>query len=242
MVSGCGGESSPPAADSIVFDSSNATDIANMASLFAQVSPGLVSATGVESELPSSKAAIDIITELAFDRDRYDTNVAIGVIPGAVCTNGGSTSFEGSADTNSRTGTVSFNNCNEGGLIINGYFVISSTWDLGTGDYLNTGDGSITMGSGGQSFTLVLNFSSEGNSTTLDFSNDVYFSMSFPGYGAFSVETTAPIVGNFFGGIYSGVILVSGGQNTHIQITFDNGTTLVELDNGNGVFVEHPIY
>lgn len=239
LLTGCGSETSAP--EAIVFNQSNASGIAVSAAIYAEASPSFVSA--VETSLPPSQAAIDLVTKLAFDKDRHDLNIAVGVVPGEPCTDGGSTSFSGEAGSNSRTGTVSFNNCNEGGFVIDGSFSVSSTWVSLPGSYTNTGVGSITMSFGGQSFTLSLDYDGSGDSSTGDFANDISFSISIPSYGSFSVATTSTLVGNIYsGGILSGVLVVTGGQGTRIRVTFNaNGTADVDLDNGNGVFVFHSI-
>ena len=79
------------------------------------------------------------------------------------------------------------------------------------------------------------------DSSTGDFSNTVSFSMSFPGYGSFSVTTITPITGNINTGITDGQLIVSGGQSTRLRITYySNSPTTIELDSGNGQFVLHP--
>jgi len=236
FITACGGGSSAPAG--IVLDSQNATDIATSASLFAQASPNIV--TSVEAGLPSTQEAIKVLTTLAFDHDRHSTDVVTGVIPGAACSVSGSTSFSGSSSATTRSGTVTFNNCNEGLFVMNGSFTLNSSWTIGGGAFSNSGSGSVTMSVNSASFTLSLDYTSTGDSTTGAFVNDISFTMAITNYGSFSVDTTTAISGNLSTGFTSGVLIVSGGSNTRLRITYNNNLTVtIELDSGNGQFVYH---
>jgi hypothetical protein len=138
---------------------------------------------------------------------------------------------------------VTLNNCNEYGVILNGTFTFSSTYNPETSDYSDSIQGNISGSLEGITFSLTnLVLTETGNYETGDYSIDQYtYTADSSAGGGFFVELLAAIVGNDFD--YScpksGIILVTGANNTQAKATInDNDTVTVEFNDGSGTFVE----
>jgi len=240
IIVGCGGSSGPEAPQApIVLTSENAIPIANAAVVYAEIGS---SVTGAEANIPQAKKALDTIVNIAFDKNRQIPSVVQGITTSIGCGpdgTSGSTEFNGTGDTmdvliGSNEGTITFNNCVEFGITINGSFSIASSWNGTTGEYSNSGSGNMSLSAEGISFSMGLDYTGNGNDITGAFSNDFAFSIFSPQFPGFTAETTQSLTG-FYGTIEAGTILVTGGNNTYLEIIFTgSGWADVYLDSGDG--------
>jgi len=234
--SGGGGTATPTLpSDAATINASNATGIATSA---VATYDTVYAAIGIETTtLPSMKNVINKIKETAFNRNKQPINIVTGITDNLPCTNSGSISDTYNLTSTSDSGTLSFNSCNEGGIIFNGSFSYSYTWSNTTGDYNGTANGSLTMTVASNNFTVVIDISETGNDFSGAFSLTLSYSFSgVPGAG-FLVTTETPLTGT---GLFvtSGQLLVQGANNTRLRIIITSSSTAdVYLDDGNGSFV-----
>lgn len=237
LATGCGGSdggtSSPSLpANAVVITTANAVDIANMAIIFSETGSSLI---GVEASSLPIQSTIDRVVERAFDRNREASSIVAGVTTSDLC-GSGSTDFNGTITATSSSGTLTFNNCTDFGITINGVFTFTSTWDISTGAYNDSGSGTITTSVSGLSFSMTLSYSAQGNSFSGDFSSNISYSISSPFLEGFLVTTVQDLIGNL-GVVTGGQLIVEGRNGTRLRITFNsNNTVTIDLDNGNGTF------
>lgn len=235
---GGGGGSVTPSlpADAATIDATNADAFAASAVATIDTAYALV---GVDATtLPSTQSAINKIKEIAFNKDKKNINVVTGVVDTIPCTSGSITDTYDLTATSS-TGSFSFNSCSEAGLTFNGSFTYNYTWNNVSGDYNGTVNGSLTLSSGGNGFTMALDLTDTGNDITGAFSVTMSFSLSGVPNAGFLVTTENPLTGNF-GIVSGGQLLVHGANNTRLRITITSSTTAdVYLDDGSGLFILH---
>jgi len=238
LIAGCGGSSGPEAPQNpIVLTSQNALPIADASVAYADVSTTLV---GAEANIPNAKKALDTVVNIAFDKNRLIPSVVQGITTSLPCGtdgNSGSTDFTGDTTLTTSTGTITFNNCIEFGITMNGSFTISSEWNDATTYYSDSGVGSLSMSIDGLSFTMGIDYSETGYTNTGEFTSEIAFSISSPQFPGFMVATTQPLTG-FYQDIDAGELTVSGGSNTSLKIIF-TGTNIADVyldDNGDGFY------
>ncbi|MDH5485334.1 MAG: hypothetical protein OEY43_08890 [Gammaproteobacteria bacterium] len=223
-------------ANAVVITEVNAEAIATSAVGTLQSTSAFFTAAETTT-LPPVQNAINLISGIAFNKNKQASNIVSGISDSGICTDGGSWSDTWTETATSASGTATLNNCNEGGFILDGSFSYSDTWNNNTGAYTSTGNGTLTMTFGGESFTFKLNTTDNGNDWDGSFSLTLNFSISGASIG-YLVETTSPLTG-YYGTPTAGQIMVSGGSSTRLLITLLNSSQAkVELDNGNGSFVE----
>lgn len=185
-----------------------------------------------EETLPSTGDVIGLVIDRAFDRNRQTASRTETV----ECDSGTFTLDYDETET-SASGSVSYNNCDFGGATINGSFTFNSTFDDTTGAYSDSGNGSLTISSGGESATIGLDYEETGNDFSGEFSVDYTMSISGTPDANFLLTTTTPITGVNFD-VTGGEILVEGAADTRLKITV-TGVNVADVffDDGNGTFV-----
>jgi hypothetical protein len=240
LITGCGGggggTSYPiPAlpANAVVFDTTNAIDIANS----AVSDSGYVGTSARQANiLPSVKGVIDLLAD-QMNSTEQSTSVSTGVSQTTIipCTDDGDITITVDGNESSAIGTLRFNNCTEGTVIVNGGISFDGTGDS-AGNFSVNGGGSINITDtiDPTSITMVMNFRESGNTSTGSFSSSFSFSIDgLPG-GGFLVETIQPLAGAGFD-VTSGEIMVYGGNGTRIRILITAPNTAeVFVDEGSG--------
>jgi len=229
LITGCGGggggTSYPiPAlpANAVVFDTTNAIDIANS----AVSDSGYVGTSARQANiLPSVNGVIDLLAD-QMNSTEQSTSVSTGVSQTTIipCTDDGDITI-----------TVDGNESSAGTVIVNGSISFDGTGDS-AGNFSVSGGGSINITDtiDPTSITMVMNFRESGNTSAGSFSSSFSFSIDgLPG-GGFLVETIQPLAGADFD-VTSGEIMVYGGNGTRIRIliTVPN-TAEVFVDEGSG--------
>ncbi len=181
---------------------------------------------------------LELITEKAFNKSHRLSSVASKTETES-CDSGSVTiDYEETGTTES--GTITFSDCELGGITLDGFFNYSSNFD-NSGAYSDTGSGRITVSDGSLDGTFVVNFSETGNEFTGSYSTTLSFSTSgFPDYN-FLLTTLVPITG-FDPDVSGGQLKVAGADNSSLLLTVISLNTIqVELDengDGNYVFLE----
>ena len=153
------------------------------------------------------------------------------------CSDGGTIDFSFDETSTSESGTTTFNDCNIGGLVLEGEFTYSSTFNDTTGEYSDSAEGELSIIADGQTITIELDFSETGNDISGEFSTSVDLSIDGGDDLTFSIVTTQPIMG-VGEDVTSGEVILSGGDNTRIKVTVTGTNTAdVFLDDGSGSFV-----
>lgn len=251
FMSGCGGgggdddkTGSTPTlpSDAVTITDANATQVAN-AVLASIDSLSIVTSLKSETAAPSFQDAVNLVANKVFKRDRRPYPVVTGVTESIDCDNigVGSITFTYTETETSASGTTEFNNCEFFGLTVDGSFTFSSSWNNTTGDYSDSGSGTLTYTYGSESFTIVMELDETGNEQTGAFSQSVSYSVTGSSVGGFLVTTTEPLIGNYFSGeLTSGQLIVEGAGGTRLRITITGPyEATVELDDGSGTFVPH---
>ncbi len=225
-------------ADAVTITSANTTSIAASA---VSTFDSTTTIIGVQASLPSPYAAIETITNIAFNKNKIPSSVASGIVEVFNCTYGGTESDNYTETSGGGSGVITFNQCNYGdGMVLNGSFSYRYIWNSNTGAYTETGNGRITISSSGEAFTLALNYSDTGNDFSGDSSISISFSITGSSLGGFMVNSTQPLISLNFNYASSGQLIVSGANNTRLRITITSiSTASVEFDNGDGNFVFH---
>ncbi len=160
------------------------------------------------------------------------------------CTGGGSITGDVTETETSESGTVTFNDCNELGITINGTITYSATLDA-SGNWTLNLSGNLSGAESVQIITLSqLIFNANGNDNTGEVSINRYqFSLEDNLGGGFATMLEAPILENELQSCpdspRSGIILVLGSDNTRARGTINaGGTVTIEFDDGSGTFVE----
>lgn len=196
-------------------------------------------------DVDQDPSAMDII-DLAMDKAKnMDATSALstptGVVFSDTCTGGGTFSGDVTETLTSLSGTVTFTNCIELGITLNGSITFNFTENLTTGDYTDSLSGNL---SGTDSIdTLILSglsFNETGNNISGAFSLNTYtFSADDTAGGGFLVQLLAAIVGNDQVTCpSSGIVLVTGANNTQAKATINANTVTVEFNDGSGTFTE----
>ena len=252
LITGCGGGggASYPTpglpANAVVFDSFNATDIANRA-----VSDSGYVGTSARQAKPLS--SLKAVMELASDQIR-STDQSSSITTGASqtividCTDdfipssGGNITITVNGDESSATGSLTFNSCTFDGIVtVNGSISFDGTGN-NAGDFNFNGGGSITITdtSNSTSITMVMRFSESVNDFDGTFKSSFSFSIEGLPDGGFLVETTQPLVGDM-SGVTAGQIMISGGNGTRIRIDITGlnmADVFLDINDGNG-FQDH---
>ena len=170
--------------------------------------------------------------------------IAIEPIP---CTGGGSITGDVTETATSISGSFTFNSCIESGITINGTINFSASIDA-SDNWTMTMSGSLSATDSVETMTLSgLTFNQTGNDGSNEYSINTYqFTVDFTGGGGFNVQLQAPILGNELKTCFdnpssprSGIVLVSGGNNTKSRATINaDGTVTIEWDDGSGTFTE----
>ena len=236
--SGGGGSVTPTLpAGAVTIDASNADTIATSA--VGTLDTVNLITSGVEATaLPPMQTAINVVRDIAFNKDRHTNSIVTGVTETVPCDTGSITDNYTSTAT-SDSGTVTFNSCVYAGAMFNGSFTYSNTSNYTTFDYTGSVNGNITMTITGTSSTIALNLAVTGNDGTGNYSITGSYSVSGGGFG-YLVTTQSALTGILAGDISSGSLIVRGANNTRLLIEITSTCSAdVSLDTGNGTFVLH---
>jgi hypothetical protein len=244
MMGGSSGATVP--ANAVVITEANAyatvVSAIGIGSILVDSVPYLVEIT----PSPSYREIIEFVADKAKDL-AGSSNISV-TIPTAIvetypCTDGGDITINSTDTETGSSGTLTINNCVEGDITLNGSLTFNFTWNLETYDYSESIQGNISGNLGEQTFSLnglVLN--ETGNEMSGDYSINTYtYSADSSAGGGFLVELLAAIVGNHIvpGCPASGIILVTGANNTQAKATINSDNTVtVEYNDGSGTFTE----
>ena len=247
ITTGCGGDEEIGhttvipviPADATLIDSNNALTV-GAAAVSSTSTDFLDSATAVQTSLPPAQKTISMVSKYIREANKTVNNTVTAATSSFACIVSGSISI--TPLSNNSGAILAFNNCNDDGVTsLNGSFLFSGTSNQTTGSYTSSGNGSLTVSSNAQSFTMAFDFSETGNDSDGSFSTNMSFSISGSSVN-FLAETSSNLTGiyNNFTGITTfdgGQLLVSGAQGTQLQITINvDGSADVELNTGNGIF------
>jgi hypothetical protein len=226
-------------ADAARFDALNANDIANTAAGFVGTLDTLAELKSEES--PSLTEAARLATDRVMRNLRTSSSLAARTenISAGLCVSGEAiASIEESG--NNASGSVTFDECDIGGIEIDGSFLFEASFNATTLAYSFQAGGTLTVAAAGETIIIVMNSLESGNDGTGAFSTSVSFSLSGIPDSGFLVTTAQAWAGNVFSAeITSGQLIVHGSDNTRIRITVTAiNTATVELDEGSG-FVPH---
>lgn len=239
---GGGGGSNPPA-DAAKFTSDNAVSFARES--FALIDfADLATDLAFKSETNNPfKGAVKLTIDQIF-KQRTAQKLLAGRSETLLCGDNasfGSITYSTTETSNSESGSIVFDQCNfnGSGIVIDGGFSFSGTFDDFTQDYSAMGEGSITFSFDTDEFTIAMDFDVSGNDSTGEFTETFNFSVTGYAGGGFSLATTDPITG-FDPDVTGGQIVLSGADNTRIRVTVV-GINLVdiELDDGSGNFAPY---
>lgn len=243
-VGGCGGSGSDDSGLSAPAGAVTITD-ANAYSVVQDAISGssaLVGALGVEaSELPGPMAVINIVQDKLDNRSPVAAlSTPTGVETTEPCTDGGWITTN--ANDQDTAGSITFSECNEGGVIINGTINFSVTANQNTGDFTMTLSGNLSATDGIETMSINgLAFSTSGNIYASGITINTYtYAADFPGGGGFLVQLQAPIVIDTMSGTCpdSGIILITGAAGTQAKATINaDDTVTIEVNDGGGIFV-----
>ncbi len=257
LITGCGGGGGPNyptptlPTGAVVFDSSNATDIANQ----SVSSSGFVGSSAKQTQITSTVNSVMGLVATQFIDSNQSAAIATGatqtiVYPclgdGDPSTDDGDITVTASGNNSSVSGTLSFNNCIEGSLKISGSISFGGSAN-NAGDFNFEGGGSITITDLSDStyIKMVMYFNESGNLVNSPYPFTSSFSFSLEGTGlpngGILVATTQPFVGDI-NGVSDGEITIYGGGGTTIRIDITGiGTADVYLDEGVGEFLHESI-
>jgi hypothetical protein len=231
------GESITPTlpADASKITMANASDIAADAVSTIDIIDIIANKGSQTETVFGASEVLELIIEKAFNKSHRLSSVA-NKTETESC-DSGSVTINFNETGTSESGTLTFSNCELGGVILNGIFSFSSDFD-NTGDYSDTGSGSLAISDGSLGGTFVVNFSETGNEFTGSYSTTMSFSTSgFPDFN-YLLTTLAPITG-FDPNVSGGELKVTGADNTSLLLTVESlNTVRVDLDeNGDGTYV-----
>jgi hypothetical protein len=195
---------------------------------------------------PSYREIIEFVVDKAKNAGgSSDISVSIptGIEETYPCSGGGDITINSTDTDTSSSGTVVINNCIESGITLNGSLTFNFTYNLETYAYTDSIQGNISGNLGEQTFSLTgLVLNETGNEMSGDYSINTYtYSVDSSVGGGFLVELLAAIVGNHnvYGCPSSGIILVTGANNTQAKATINSDNTVtVEYNDGSGTFTE----
>lgn len=247
LISSCssedGGSSSAATlpANAVVIDNTNAEQTIKAA---AASTSTLGSALSVQAtQVMSLRSVLEIIKPIL--NNTSTTNVATGVTFSEPCADGGSVSgsetITDDGTTYSESGAVTFINCAEGGITINGTSTYSNSVNDTTGAYTDNASGSITITFTGGTDTFSFSgfvFSDTGNNLQNTYTIDqltyaIDFTLNGIQGGGFLVSLLQPIVESDGSGCpESGHLLVNGGNGTSAEGIFngDNATLTIKAN------------
>lgn len=228
--------------DAARFDAVNANDIANTAAGFVGTLDTLAELKSEES--PSLTEAARLATDRVMRNLRTSSSLAARTenISAGLCDPGpppGTAIVEFEESGNNASGSVTFDECDIGGIEINGSFLYEASFNATTLAYSFQAGGTLTVAAAGETIIIVMNSLETGNDGTGAFSTSVSFSLSGIPDSGFLVTTAQAWAGNVFSAeITSGQLIVHGSDNTRIRITVTGPNAAnVDLDNGSGTFV-----
>ena len=243
---GDGGVAAPTVpAGATVITGTNAKDVIQQAIAGGST---IIDALPVGVNAAGNLTAWDIL-DIAVDKTRNAEATSVLSTPAGVavdipCTGGGSITGDVTETETSESGTVTFNQCIELGIEINGTITYSATLDA-SGNWTLNLSGNL---SGAESVVIVtlsqLVFNANGNDNTGEVSINRYqFALENSVGGGFATMLESPILENELQSCpdspRSGVILVLGADNTRARGTINTGGTVtVEFDDGSGTFTE----
>lgn len=157
-----------------------------------------------------------------------------------LCASGGSAVADFDETSTTEIGEIDFTSCNIGsGIVINGNLTYEATFNNNTGSYSIQFGGTLSISVAGETITIVLNATEQGNDNTGAFAGEISFSLDGITDGGFLVTTIQLWTGNsntFV--IDSGQLIVQGSNNTRLRITVTVPNMAdIELDNGSVTFV-----
>lgn len=207
---------------------------------------GIIDVIPVAAVVDQAPSARDII-DLVIDKTKTMQGTSVLSTPTGLeidetCSSGFGTITGNVTETEtSVSGTVTFTDCVEGTVTLNGTITFSASVDA-SGNWFLDIKGNLT---GEESDFVVmlsdLHFNETGNDGTNEFSINIYqFSAAITGSGGFAAHLEAAIKGNEMETCpRSGIIVVRGSDNTRAKGTINsNGTVKIEFDNGSGTFTE----
>jgi hypothetical protein len=185
---------------------------------------------------PSIGDAYQLVIDKAFAHSHSSGKASGRSTETEACSEGGSVTISYDETETSESGTVSFANCREFGLLIHGSLTYSSSWDNNTGAYTDAASGSISVSGDGVSGSLSLLLNETGNEFTGSYSTTVSLSVSGSPDGNYLLTTQQPITG-IDPNVSGGVIIVQGANNSRLRISVTNTNVAdVELDDGDGTY------
>lgn len=207
-------------------------------------------ATAVEvTQAPNVMDIIEIAINTTKNTDfSVVSSTPTGVVFTETCTGGGTVSGDITETESSAVGTVTFTNCVELGVTLNGTLNLNFTWNNATGDYSDTISGTFSGTTSGETVTISgLDYNETGNEFNGEYSLNRYTSSTdFSSGGGFLTQLLQAIVGNDFVQCpRSGIILVTGANNTQAKGTIITGASVlsevsIEVNDGSGTFTEIP--
>ena len=243
---GCSSDdsSSAPAvpANAITISESNAKQLVSDAALSSNALDNLPIATVVEAQsVVTTGDIVRRVIQKANDREGSSVQATVGgIVVDEVCTEGGTITGNITETETSASGTLTFTGCTESGVTINGSISFSasidaaSNWSLTLNGNMTASDSDKTVSVNG------LAYNETGNDLSGDYSINTYtYSAEIPS-GGFLVQLQAPIVGNESTTCpTSGVMLLTGGENTQARSTINSDATVtIEVNDGSGTFTE----
>lgn len=199
-------------------------------------------------QAPSARDIIDLVIDKTKTlQGSLLQNIPTGVLidPPIQCSGGGTITGDATESETSASGTITFNNCIESGITINGTITFSASRNLVTGAWSLTINGNLSGTQSVETVTLSgLSYNETGNDFTGEFSLNTYtLAIDFTSGGGYLVQLLAAIVGNELevcpATPRSGIIQVTGANNTRAKGTINSdGTVTIEFDDGSGAFTE----
>ena len=245
---GCSSDDSTSApavpANAITVSESNAKQTVMDAILGGNALGELPLTTGGEIEqTPAAGDIIELVIDRVKNRDVTATSVSStpsGIVVDEVCTDGGTVTGNISETETSASGTLTFTNCLELGVTINGTVSFNASIDAAS-NWTLTVTGNLTASDSDKTVALNgLSYNETGNDLSGAYSINTYtYTAEIPN-GGFLVQLQAPIVGNESATCpTSGVMLVTGADNTQAKATINlDSTVAIEVNDGSGSFTE----
>ena len=242
---GTGGTATVPA-NAIVLNASNAepavgTSVTTVDNLDFALGIETTPAMGLRDALKLLQPRIDIAKD-SLKNSGADPVYGVAVSDSGACLVSGSFSFSGDESATSDSGTVTVNNCDDGeGVVLDGSFTWSSTWNNTTGAYSDSVTGSFSIQSTTNSDFFKfggVDYAETGNDFDFTYTvSKATFSVDFTGGNGFLVTLGAPIVesvgANFFQHCpESGRIIITGANGTTAEGIYNGDGTMTIIANG----------
>ncbi len=243
---GCSSDdsSSAPAvpANAVTISESNAKQLVMDAMLGGNALDALPIATEVQADpTPATGDVIELVVEKTKNRSAtIISSTPTGIVVDEVCTEGGTVTGNITETETSANGTLTFNSCTEIGVTINGTISFSASIDAAS-NWSLTLNGNLTASDSDKTVSLNgLAFNETGNDLSGDYSINTYtYTAEIPN-GGFLVQLQSPIAGNESVTCpSSGVMLVTGADNTQVRATINSDATVrIEVNDGSGTFTD----